>query len=268
MQRRAPRAEKIRYLNPGRSVGRGVPERVPLAPSARLRTTESTIDNPLTSRAGQAPLDRRRRTALLAVAAAAALAAVLIVVLSSGGGRWRATRQSAIAAGPTVVQMAAVYLHVPPSEVRRLLGEGQTLSEIATEKGASRKGLIEAVSRRQAEVIESRHLPAARQKAEIEAARAALARRVTIRRSPSLTVAAARYLGLSRAKLRAKLASGSTLAEIAEATPGRSRDGLIEAMTKTRRRAIETQEHEGRITPATARHKLERLKTRAERAAG
>jgi len=49
--------------------------------------------------------------------------------------------------------------------------------------------------------------------------------------------AAARYLGLTRSQLRSKLRGGQTLAQIANATPGKSAKGLIEALVKASQRA-------------------------------
>ncbi len=46
----------------------------------------------------------------------------------------------------------------------------------------------------------------------------------------SARVIALSYLGLTRAKLRSKLHSGSSLAQIADETPGRSAAGLIDAI--------------------------------------
>ncbi len=49
---------------------------------------------------------------------------------------------------------------------------------------------------------------------------------------------AARYLDVSPAQLRADLKSGRTLGQVADATPGRSQAGLIEALATVRRRQL------------------------------
>ena len=49
---------------------------------------------------------------------------------------------------------------------------------------------------------------------------------------------AASYLGISTAQLAGKLKSGQSLAEIADATPGRSAAGLIEALVTAKRAAL------------------------------
>lgn len=49
---------------------------------------------------------------------------------------------------------------------------------------------------------------------------------------------AAEYLGISRGALRRRLRSGETMAEVANATPGRSAGGLVAALFAARRRAL------------------------------
>ncbi len=226
-----------------------------------------TIHNPLTRSPRQPLLARRRRTALLGVAAAAVLAGVLVVVLTAGGHRSPGRRAGASAGGPTVVQLAAGYLHVPPAQIRQLMAKGQTLSQIAAAKGSSRAALLEALYARKARQIKSLHLTPQRERTELAATRAALAERLTRRRVSSLSVAAAKYLGLSRTELRAKLASGDTLSSLAEATGGHSRRGLIDAMTRERRETIEQAEKRHVLNPAVARRRIARLRKRAERLA-
>jgi hypothetical protein len=51
-------------------------------------------------------------------------------------------------------------------------------------------------------------------------------------------VTAAGYLGLSRAQLRSELKSGKSLAAIANATPGKSQAGLLEALESADRRKL------------------------------
>ncbi len=51
--------------------------------------------------------------------------------------------------------------------------------------------------------------------------------------------AAARYLGVSRAALRGELAGARTLAQIANATAGKSASGLIDALVTAKRAKLE-----------------------------
>lgn len=49
---------------------------------------------------------------------------------------------------------------------------------------------------------------------------------------------AAAYLGLSRAQLRSELQAGKSLAQIADATPGKSEAGLVQALERTDRQRL------------------------------
>lgn len=55
---------------------------------------------------------------------------------------------------------------------------------------------------------------------------------------PDTLARAAAYLGVSRARLHSELQSGRTLAQIADATSGRSATGLIDALLSTRARQL------------------------------
>jgi len=56
--------------------------------------------------------------------------------------------------------------------------------------------------------------------------------------APSDVQLAAEYLGLGRVALRSRLRSGETMAELAEATPGRSASGLIAVLLAPREAAL------------------------------
>ena len=150
-----------------------------------------------------------------------------------------------------MVQAASGYLDMPAQELRRRLRAGETLGEIAASTGgASRAGLIEAVYAARSQQIKARHLAPAEERAELRALRRALVLQVDrARRRARLISAAADYLGLSEAELRAKLASGRTLAQIAAATPGHSRAGLIDAIVTPRRAALQRAVRERRSQP-------------------
>jgi hypothetical protein len=72
--------------------------------------------------------------------------------------------------------------------------------------------------------------------------------------------AAATYLGLTESELRAKLQGGKTLAEVANATDGRSADGLIDALVDAAKRNIAAEVSSGRLTQSRADAILSSLK--------
>ncbi len=62
----------------------------------------------------------------------------------------------------------------------------------------------------------------------------------------------AEYLGLTGEQLKEQLKSGKSLAKIAATTPGKSRDGLIAALTNAAEAEIKAALAAGKITPAQA----------------
>ncbi len=72
--------------------------------------------------------------------------------------------------------------------------------------------------------------------------------------------AAAAYLGLTESELQTKLQSGKTLAQVANATDGKSADGLIDALVAAAKTDIAADVSSGRITQAQADQILSGLK--------
>lgn len=73
---------------------------------------------------------------------------------------------------------------------------------------------------------------------------------------------ASEYLGLSRAQLRAEIRSGRTLAQIAEATPGRSASGLVQALVAARVARIARSSAGGGASGSNARARAVSIKRR------
>ena len=69
----------------------------------------------------------------------------------------------------------------------------------------------------------------------------------------------AEYLGLTGEQLKEQLKSGKSLAKIAATTPGKSRDGLIAALTNAAEAQIKAALEAGKITPAQAEEARTRL---------
>lgn len=77
-------------------------------------------------------------------------------------------------------------------------------------------------------------------------------RKAAVRVAADLTKLAADYLGLPKDQLRHQLASGKTLGQIADATPGKSRAGLIDAVVAGATAQVDKLVAEGKITAAQA----------------
>jgi hypothetical protein len=174
----------------------------------------------------------------------------------------RAARRS----GARDLATAASYLGVSPGQLSSELQAGKTLAQVAgATPGKSAQGLIEAL--------------VAAKKARVAAATAKLPKRVSaeVNRpggpgagalgAPRSTGGgnrvdmmfagphhqgsiAASYLGAAPAQLQAELESGKTLAQVAEATAGRSKAGLIAALVAARTQELAGSVAAGRLTQA------------------
>ncbi len=75
-------------------------------------------------------------------------------------------------------------------------------------------------------------------------------------------LAAAAYLGITPVQLHEGLRSGRTLAQIAEATPGKSRAGLLDALVSATKKRLDHSVAAGKITQARAARREQRLDQR------
>ncbi len=204
----------------------------------------------------------RKRNAMIALAIAAIAAGVIVAVASSGGGGHargsaaRAKGEAARAGGRTEAQAAAAYLGLTTAELHRQLQSGHTLAQIAdTTGGKSATGLVEALlSKRAAQLsaaVKAKKLSSASERRRLASLRRRL--EAELERTPGYTdlPAAARYLGVSTAQLRADLRAGRSLAQIAAATPGKSATGLIDTRVSTREANLEAALASGKISRAT-----------------
>jgi len=74
--------------------------------------------------------------------------------------------------------------------------------------------------------------------------------------------AAAAYLGTTEADLETKVRAGQTLAQIANATAGKSRDGLVNALVADATAKIDAAQKAGTITADQATQQKASLSTR------
>lgn len=78
-------------------------------------------------------------------------------------------------------------------------------------------------------------------------------------RQPALLRSVTSYLGISRADLAARVAAGETLAQIADATPGKSADGLVAAIVKSARTRLDALVARGALSASVEQRLLARL---------
>jgi hypothetical protein len=175
---------------------------------------------------------------------------------------------------------AATYLGLSPSDLLAQLRSGKTLAQIAdATSGKSESGLVDALvadaKDRLAQAVEDGELTQAR----ADAIGRELRQRITDRvehtgprpgfapggpqHGPGdpLSVAAA-YLGLSQADLLTQLDSGKTLGEVAAATAGKSKAGLVAALVAQEKSELAQAVAEGRLSQAQADELASRLDDR------
>jgi len=81
--------------------------------------------------------------------------------------------------------------------------------------------------------------------------------------APTDLGAAASYLGLSPARLRARLRQGQTLAAVAQSRRGRSAAGLAKALAEAKASRLRAAEQSGKLSRATASRELASVSARA-----
>lgn len=204
-----------------------------------------------------------KRKLMLGIALAAVVAGVLIAVLSGGRHHASADARGAASRGHSEIQVAASYLGLSPRELRQRLRKGQSMGEIAdASSGRSSAQLVATLLAAKGAELKREHLPSATEEAELRRLHHRLAVEVRRSRRRVFLVQAASYLGLDQSRLQEELSSGKTLAQIADATSGRSAKGLIDALVAARATALRRAVKDRQITPAEERAALATLHRR------
>ena len=134
---------------------------------------------------------------------------------------------------------AATYIGITTDQLRTELGTDKSLADVAVAHGKTRDGLIQAlVTASQTSIttlVDQKGIGAQRGPGD----RGVIGDQLST---------AATYLGTTTDDLRTKMQAGQTLAEIAAATSGKSRDGLVAALTTDAKAKIAAAQTAGRIT--------------------
>ncbi len=195
--------------------------------------------------------EMRRRTRQKVVGAAAVavlLTGATIAAVSATGQSTVRRHHPATTARERDIATSASYLGITPAKLSHELRSGKSLAQVADSAGAgkSERGLIEALeAARKAKLAAATNRLPARVTAEVNRpggpVGAATFRAIRLKALFSarlrLGEAAASYLGTSRAALQSELRSGKTLAQLADATAGKSTAGLIDALITAEKRA-------------------------------
>ena len=149
---------------------------------------------------------------------------------------------------------AAAYIGITTDQLRTELGTDKSLADVAVAHGKTRDGLIQAlVAASQTSIstlVDQKGVGAQRGPGGPE--RGVIGDQLS---------AAATYLGTTTADLRTKMQAGQTLAQIAAATSGKSRDGLVAALTTDAKAKIAAAQTAGTITAAQATEEANELAT-------
>jgi len=148
---------------------------------------------------------------------------------------------------------AATYIGITTDQLRTELGTDKSLADVAVAHGKTRDGLIQAlVAASQTSIttlVDQKGIGAQRGPGD----RGVIGDQFSV---------AATYLGTTTADLRTKMQAGQTLAQIAAATSGKSRDGLVAALTTDAKAKIAAAQTAGTITAAQATELTNDLATR------
>jgi hypothetical protein len=219
----------------------------------------------------------RKKTVMIAVAVVAVIAGIVIAVTSSSSHKKKAHQRARVHSGTLTggsqgsqtsqgeIAVAAKYLGVSVSKLRAEMRKGRSLVAIAAAAHRSPAELVEALVRTRVQRVEAavaaKTVTPAVAKRRIARIRARVEARVARSANYLATVAiASKYLGLSTAKVRAELRRGHSLAQIADATAGKSAAGLTAAVIAVRERELSA----GASSLAGSTALLEALKARAK----
>ena len=169
------------------------------------------------------------------------------VVMSSLPGDIALTVNNHGLGGVNFMSTAATYIGITEAQLRTELASGKSLADVAVAHGKTRDGLIAALVQAATSDIttlvdQKNPFPAP------PSGRPGFGPGFGFRVEGNELQAAATYLGISDSDLRTKLASGQSLAQIAAATGGKTRDGLIQALVADATKNIDAAQASGKLT--------------------
>jgi len=165
------------------------------------------------------------------------------------------------------VTAAANYIGITEAQLRTELGTDKSLADVAIAHGKTRDGLIAALTAAQqqdiATLVDQKGIGARPNPANgYGPGPGGFGRGPGDRVAGDPEEAAATYLGTTEADLETKVRAGQTLAQIANATAGKSRDGLVNALVADATAKIDAAQKAGTITADQATQLKANLQTR------
>jgi hypothetical protein len=212
-------------------------------------------------------MTKSRKSQVAIAVAAASLAGAGAAVAESGHTHSNTLSHGLRNGGPVGrphddLPVAATYLGLSDAALRTKLESGKTLAEIANAvDGKSASGLIDALvaaaQKHIAEDVASGRLAQSQANDLLAGLEQHITARVNSTGPPGHGMhggldAAAGYLGLSEMDLMTQLQSGKTLGEIADATAGKSKAGLVAALVADEKSHLAQAVQDGRLTQRRA----------------
>jgi hypothetical protein len=217
-------------------------------------------------------MTKSRKSQVAIAVAAASLAGAGAAVAESGHTHSGTLQHGPRDGGPAGrahddLSVAATYLGLSETDLQTTLRSGKTLAQVANATdGKSADGLIDALAAAAKKHIAADVTSGRLTQEQADTILAGLKQHVTARvnstgppRGPhghggphGGLDAAATYLGLSESDLMTKLQSGKTLGEIADATSGKSKAGLLAALVADEKSHLAQAVKDGRLTQAQA----------------
>src|SRR5438034_5762235 len=162
---------------------------------------------------------------------------------------------------------AATYIGITEAQLRTELGTDKSLADVAIAHGKTRDGLIAVLTAAQqqeiATLVDQKGIGARPNPANGYGPGPGFGRGPGDRNVIGNSLAtAATYLGTTAADLETKMRAGQTLAQIANATAGKSRDGLLNALVTDATAKIDAAQKAGTITADQATQLKTNLSTR------
>jgi len=161
---------------------------------------------------------------------------------------------------------AATYIGITEAQLRTELGTDKSLADVAIAHGKTRDGLIAALTAAQqqeiATLVDQKGIGARPNPANGYGPGPGFGRGPGDRVTGDSLAAAATYLGTTTSELQTKIRAGQTLAQIANATAGKSRDGLFNALVADATAKIDAAQKAGTITADQATQLKSNLSTR------
>ncbi len=212
----------------------------------------------------------RKQRVMIGVAVMAVIAGAIVAIVTATGGSHTHRRSARAGAGASELAVAASYVGLTRAQLRSDLQAGKTLAEVASAtRGRSASGLIEALVKAKAARLDTALAHGKLSKAR-SATLAELRKRATVEvNRPRRAVgvggdlsATASYLGVTPTQLRRERRPVRSLAQIANATPGKSAAGLIEMLVRERKAELAAAAAAGSLSQASENRLLSTLRQR------